>query len=93
MALNALDTCLGSLLPRSAARKLEGIRVVALARSLDEGLSQWQAWRDHKLKLHNASITLLAMGPFGLMVVLTLALVIYYPNTLYEPQRGAPESQ
>jgi hypothetical protein len=38
-------------------------------------MSEYRSWRDHKLKLHRAALTLLAIGLYGLVIVLTTVLL------------------
>ena len=52
-----------------------GTTIIARARSLEEGLQEYKGWREHKLKLHRAALTLLAAGLLGLVVVLTIILL------------------
>src|SRR3989441_9935251 len=52
-----------------------GTTVIAKSKTLEDGLIEYRNWRDHKLKLHRAALTLLATGLFGLVVVLSIVLL------------------
>jgi hypothetical protein len=52
-----------------------GTTILARSKTVEEGLSEYRNWRDHKLKLHRAALTLLAVGLFGLVIVLTIVLL------------------
>jgi hypothetical protein len=52
-----------------------GTTTIAKSKSVEEGLSAYKGWRDHKLKLHRAALTLLAIGLFGLVIVLSVVLL------------------
>jgi Zn-dependent membrane protease YugP len=67
-----LSSALSSLL---VLRIRWGTSTIANSKNLDEGLINFRKWRDHKLKLHNTALTLLASGLLGLVVVLTLILL------------------
>jgi len=52
-----------------------GTVIMAQSPSVEEGLAQFRRWRDHKVKLHRAALTLLAIGLLGLMAVITMILL------------------
>lgn len=52
-----------------------GTTIIAQSRTVEEGLLEYRKWRDHKLRLHRAALTLLAGGLLGLVVVLSIVLL------------------
>ncbi len=52
-----------------------GTAIIAKSKNVEEGLSDYRGWRDHKVRLHKAALTLLAMGLLGLVVVITVVLL------------------
>jgi hypothetical protein len=52
-----------------------GTTIIARAKTIEEDMSEYRSWRDHKLKLHRAALTLLAIGLYGLVIVLTTVLL------------------
>ena len=52
-----------------------GTTIIAKSKNVEEGMSAFRNWRDHKLKLHRAALTLLAIGLFGLVLVLSVVLL------------------
>ena len=52
-----------------------GTVIIAQSPTSEEGLLEFRRWRDHKLKLHQVALTMLAAGLFGLMVVVTTVLL------------------
>jgi hypothetical protein len=52
-----------------------GTTLIARSRTVEEGLIVYRNWRDHKLSLHKAALTLLAGGLLGLVIVLTIVLL------------------
>ncbi len=52
-----------------------GTAIIAKSKTLEEGISEYRKWRDHKLKLHHAALTMLAAGLFGLVLVLSIILL------------------
>jgi hypothetical protein len=52
-----------------------GTTIIARSKTVEEGLIEYRSWRDHKLKLHRAALTLLATGLFGLVIVLSAVLL------------------
>jgi hypothetical protein len=52
-----------------------GTTIIARSKTVEEGLIEYRSWRDHKLKLHRAALTLLATGLFGLVIVLSVVLL------------------
>jgi hypothetical protein len=52
-----------------------GTTIIARSKTVEEGLIEYRSWRDHKLKLHRAALTLLATGLFGLVIVLSIVLL------------------
>jgi len=52
-----------------------GTTIIARSKTVEEGMLEYRSWRDHKLKLHRAALTLLAVGLFGLVIVLSIVLL------------------
>jgi hypothetical protein len=52
-----------------------GTAIIARSSTVEEGLVEYRKWRDHKLRLHRTSLTLLAGGLLGLVIVLTIVLL------------------
>lgn len=52
-----------------------GTTIIAKSNNVEEGMINYRGWRDHKLRLHTAALTLLAMGLLGLVVVITVVLL------------------
>jgi hypothetical protein len=52
-----------------------GTTIIAKSKTVEEGMIEYRSWRDHKLKLHRAALTLLATGLLGLVIVLTIVLL------------------
>ncbi len=52
-----------------------GTTIIAKSKTVEEGISEYKNWRDHKLKLHHAALTLLAAGLFGLVIVISAILL------------------
>ena len=52
-----------------------GTTIIAKSKNAEEGMSAFRNWRDHKLKLHRVALTLLAIGLFGLVLVLSVVLL------------------
>lgn len=52
-----------------------GTVIIAQSPSLEEGLAEFRKWRDHKVKLHRAALTILVAGLSGLMVVVSTILL------------------
>jgi len=52
-----------------------GTTIIARSKTVEEGMLEYRSWRDHKLKLHHAALTLLAAGLFGLVIVLSIILL------------------
>src|SRR3989442_7130032 len=52
-----------------------GTTILAKSKTLEEGMLEYRSWRDHKLRLHRAALTLLAAGLLGLVIVLSIVLL------------------
>jgi len=52
-----------------------GTTIITRSKTVEEGMLEYRNWRDHKLKLHRAALTLLAAGLFGLVIVLSIVLL------------------
>ncbi len=52
-----------------------GTTIITRSKTVEEGMLEYRSWRDHKLKLHRAALTLLAAGLFGLVIVLSIVLL------------------
>ena len=52
-----------------------GSRLISQAPTVEEGLDKFRKRRDYKPKWHHAALALLAIGLFGLVVVLSLILL------------------